>query len=45
MGSDPMLDTAIQYYPRMSKFLQQDIDERCDYQTACEQLTQVVPNE
>ncbi len=20
MGSDPMLDTAIQYYPRMSKF-------------------------
>jgi flagellum-specific ATP synthase len=29
----------------MSKFLQQDIDERCDYQTACEQLAHVVPNE
>lgn len=44
-GSDPLLDKAIQYYPRMSQFLQQDIDERCDYQTACEQLIQVVPSE
>lgn len=44
-GSDPLLDMAIQYYPRMSTFLQQDIDERCDYQSACEQLIHVVPNE
>ncbi|MFY3769210.1 Flagellum-specific ATP synthase [Providencia manganoxydans] len=44
-GSDPMLDMAIQYYPRMSTFLQQDIDERCDYQTACEQLVHAIPNE
>lgn len=44
-GSDPLLDMAIQYYPRMSKFLQQDIDERCDYQSACEQLVHAVPNE
>ncbi|ELX8378914.1 flagellar protein export ATPase FliI [Providencia vermicola] len=44
-GSDPLLDMAIQYYPRMSKFLQQDIDERCDYQSACEQLAHAVPNE
>ncbi|MEX9754133.1 flagellar protein export ATPase FliI [Providencia vermicola] len=44
-GSDPLLDMAIQYYPRMSKFLQQDIDERCNYQSACEQLAHAVPNE
>ncbi|MTC67094.1 flagellum-specific ATP synthase FliI [Providencia stuartii] len=44
-GSDPLLDMAIQYYPRMSKFLQQDIDECCDYQSACEQLVHAVPNE
>lgn len=43
-GSDPMLDEAIQLFPSMTKFLQQDIDERCDYPAACEQLSQVIPD-
>ncbi len=43
-GSDPMLDEAIQLFPYMAKFLQQDIDERCDYPAACEQLSQVIPD-
>ena len=39
-----MLDEAIQLFPYMAKFLQQDIDERCDYPAACEQLSQVIPD-
>lgn len=29
-GSDPMLDQAIALYPRMERFLQQDIAERAN---------------
>jgi flagellum-specific ATP synthase len=32
-GSDPLLDRAIQLYPRLEGFLQQRITERADYQS------------
>lgn len=32
-----MLDKAIALYPSLAKFLQQDIQEQCSYQSACEQ--------
>ncbi|AGS60209.1 flagellar protein export ATPase FliI [Proteus mirabilis] len=41
-GSDPMLDKAIALYPSLAKFLQQDIQEQCSYQHACEQLNQLI---
>lgn len=41
-GSDPMLDKAIALYPSLAKFLQQDIQEQCSYQSACEQLNQLI---
>jgi len=37
-GSDRLLDKAIDLYPHMSNFLQQDISERSDYLTSCRQL-------
>jgi flagellum-specific ATP synthase len=37
-GSDPQLDQAIALYPAMEAFLQQKMDERCDYLQACEHL-------
>lgn len=41
-GSDPMLDKAISLYPSLAAFLQQDIQEQCSYQSACEQLNQLI---
>lgn len=41
-GSDPMLDKAIALYPSLSTFLQQDIQDQCSYQSACEQLNQLI---
>ena len=37
-GSDPLLDQAIKLYPAITAYLQQDIHQRCNYETACEQL-------
>ncbi|MCL2895322.1 flagellar protein export ATPase FliI [Brenneria tiliae] len=37
-GSDPMLDRAIQLYPQLEAFLQQGMFERCDYETARQNL-------
>ncbi len=42
-GSDPLLDRAIELYPHMAQFLQQGIDERSEYDTACTQLQQLLP--
>ncbi len=41
-GSDPMLDKAIAPLSIISKILQQDIQEQCSYQHACEQLNQLI---
>lgn len=37
-GSDPMLDKAIQLYPRMEQYLTQGISEYSDYSDSCDQL-------
>ncbi|MCC8374167.1 flagellum-specific ATP synthase FliI [Photorhabdus sp. HUG-39] len=42
-GSDPLLDKAIELYPYMAQFLQQDIEERSEYEAACIQLQQLLP--
>ncbi len=43
MGSDPLLDSAIAGYPQMESWLQQGIEERCDYRAARDQLSQIIP--
>nr|WP_294907636.1 flagellar protein export ATPase FliI [Tatumella sp. UBA2305] len=40
-GSDPLLDQAITLYPAITAYLQQGIHQRCNYETACEQLHQL----
>ncbi|WP_410015389.1 flagellar protein export ATPase FliI [Sodalis sp. C49] len=37
-GSDVQLDRAIALYPAIEAFLQQDMHQRCEYLSACEQL-------
>jgi len=41
-GSDPALDEAIELYPRLEKFLQQDMRERAGYGESCLQLEQLL---
>ena len=41
-GSDPLLDQAIEAYPRMEAFLQQDIDERADAAESIARLTDLL---
>jgi len=38
-GRDPLLDRAISLYPRIESFLQQRMNEQCDYDTSVAQLT------
>ena len=33
-GSDPRVDAAIGLWPQMQRFLQQDLQERVDYQSS-----------
>ncbi|HTH40273.1 MAG TPA: flagellum-specific ATP synthase FliI, partial [Rhodocyclaceae bacterium] len=40
-GSDPLLDRAIQLYPRLEAFLQQRIDERASYGEAIAGLAEI----
>ncbi|HTH41316.1 MAG TPA: flagellar protein export ATPase FliI [Rhodocyclaceae bacterium] len=40
-GSDPMLDRAIQLYPRLEAFLQQRIDEQASYAAAIAGLAEI----
>ena len=42
MGSDPRLDRAIERYPAICRYLQQEIDQRCDYPQACAELSALV---
>ncbi len=37
-GSDPRIDASIALWPRMQKFLQQDLQERVDYRTSVSAL-------
>lgn len=37
-GSDPRIDASIALWPRMQKFLQQDLQERVDYKTSVSAL-------
>jgi flagellum-specific ATP synthase len=41
-GSDPALDEAIELYPRLEKFLQQDMRERAGFGESCLQLEQLL---
>ncbi len=41
-GRDPLLDRAISLYPRIESFLQQRMNEQCDYGTSVAQLTALV---
>jgi len=41
-GSDPALDEAIELYPRLEKFLQQNMRERAGYGESCLQLEQLL---
>jgi flagellum-specific ATP synthase len=41
-GRDPLLDRAIALYPRIESFLQQRMNEQCDYGTSVAQLTALV---
>jgi len=41
-GSDPRLDRAIERYPEICRYLQQEIQERCDYPQACSELAALV---
>ena len=41
-GRDPLLDRAISLYPRIEAFLQQRMNEQCDYGTSVAQLTALV---
>ncbi|PIJ46135.1 flagellar protein export ATPase FliI [Tatumella sp. OPLPL6] len=41
-GSDPRLDRAIERYPEICRYLQQEINERCDYTQACSALAALV---
>ena len=37
-GSDPLLDQALSLYPRMEKFLQQNVADRAAYKTSIDEL-------
>ena len=41
VGSDPILDQAIQLYPHLQQFLRQDCDEYCSKESAYQQLCQL----
>ncbi|QGX91701.1 flagellar protein export ATPase FliI [Tatumella sp. TA1] len=41
-GTDPQLDRAIERYPAICRYLQQEIAQRCDYIQACTALTALV---
>ncbi len=41
-GSDPALDEAIELYPQLEKFLQQDMRERAGFGESCFQLEQLL---
>ncbi len=41
-GSDPLLDEAIALFPRLERFLQQDIDQRADLASSIRDLTRLV---
>ncbi|MBT0728315.1 flagellar protein export ATPase FliI [Rosenbergiella australiborealis] len=41
-GSDPQLDRAIERYPDICRYLQQEITERCDYAEACTELATLI---
>lgn len=43
VGSDPILDQAIQLYPHLQQFLRQDCDEYCSKESANQQLCQLFP--
>lgn len=37
-GGDPLLDESVRMYPALEKFLQQEIEERADYEDSLERL-------
>jgi flagellum-specific ATP synthase len=41
-GSDPRVDNAVTLFPRMQKFLQQDIRERADFGASLTALSAVL---
>jgi flagellum-specific ATP synthase len=41
-GSDPRIDNAVTLWPRMQKFLQQDIRERADFAASLTALSAVL---
>lgn len=43
-GSDPLLDSAIQLYPKMEAWLHQGIHENCGYNEACAELDLILPD-
>lgn len=43
VGSDPILDQAIQLYPHLQQFLRQDCDQYCSKETSHQQLCQLFP--
>lgn len=43
MGSDPILDQAMQLYPHLLQFLRQDCDEYCSMEASYQQLCQLFP--
>lgn len=44
VGSDPILDQAMQLYPHLVQFLRQDCDEYCSKETSYQQLCQLFPS-
>ncbi len=42
MGSDPLIDEAIHYYPKLEKFLAQAISERSDLATGYAELNAIL---
>ncbi|WP_058911199.1 flagellar protein export ATPase FliI [Entomohabitans teleogrylli] len=43
-GADPQLDAAVALWPQMEAFLQQDIHQQADQETALHQLAQLFPD-
>ncbi|BAC24203.1 fliI [Wigglesworthia glossinidia endosymbiont of Glossina brevipalpis] len=43
-GSDPILDIAIKNYPKIEKYLKQDLNQSCSYEESCLQLNNLCSN-
>ncbi|KAB7627179.1 flagellar protein export ATPase FliI [Alkalilimnicola sp. S0819] len=41
-GSDPRVDEAIEYYPRLNQFLQQDVNEKVPFEQSVQSLEQLL---